>query len=257
MSVSALAVGLLLWAAPGGADVWDIQSDNDNSSGTDNELVPGSTQMHDLGTLAGPLADQDWFVLGQKPFSSYEVVVDATSGDIGYGCQLARVDAAGGLLQACQSITPGRDYSRSLRWANTTANAVNDQYIRVTSNSCATNCGADDVYHIQLYETTLAVPRFNNSGTQLTVLMLQNTGDAAVSGRIFYFAPSGALLASEPFSIAARGLLVDATYSVVPGQSGAMFIAHNGRYGWLVGKAVALEPATGFTFDTSVVPRAQ
>jgi hypothetical protein len=37
------------------------------------------------------------------------------------------------------------------------------------------------------------------------------------------------------------------------GQSGAAEIAQMGGYGALTGKAVALEPATGFTFDTSIV----
>jgi hypothetical protein len=39
------------------------------------------------------------------------------------------------------------------------------------------------------------------------------------------------------------------------GQAGSIRVAHDGRYGDLTGKAVALEPATGFTFDTPVVPR--
>jgi hypothetical protein len=255
LSVWALAVGVCLWVTPLSADVWDTQTDDDNSSSTDNELIPGSSQAHDLSTRPGPTADEDWYVVGQKPFSSYEVVVDATSGDIGYGCQLARVDAAGAVIQACQSITPGRDYSRSLRWANQGSNPVTDQYVRVKSNSCTTNCGSDDVYHIRFYETTLAVPRFNNSGTQSTILLVQNTGDAAVSGRIFYFSGAGALLTSQTFTIAARGMIVNPTATAVPGQSGSMFLAHDGRYGWLAAKAVALEPATGFTFDTPAVPR--
>jgi hypothetical protein len=205
--------------------------------------------------LPGPTADEDWYVVGQKPFSSYEAVVDATSGDIGYGCQLARVDSAGAVIQACQSTTPGRDYSRSLRWANTGSNPVNTEFVRVTSSVCTTNCGSDDVYHIRFYETTLAIPRFNNSGTQTTILLVQNTGDAAVSGRIFYFDSAGVLLTSQAFSIAPRGMIVNSTATAVPGQSGSMFLAHNGRYGWLVGKAVALEPATGFTFDTPAAAR--
>jgi hypothetical protein len=34
-----------------------------------------------------------------------------------------------------------------------------------------------------------------------------------------------------------------------------MSIAHDARYGDLTGKTVALEPATGFSFDTPLVPR--
>jgi hypothetical protein len=32
-------------------------------------------------------------------------------------------------------------------------------------------------------------------------------------------------------------------------------VAHDAPHGSLAGKAVALEPATGFTFDTEMLPR--
>jgi hypothetical protein len=38
------------------------------------------------------------------------------------------------------------------------------------------------------------------------------------------------------------------------GHSGSAQIAQLGGYAALAGKAVALEPATGFTFDTLVTP---
>src|SRR4029450_11524436 len=37
------------------------------------------------------------------------------------------------------------------------------------------------------------------------------------------------------------------------GQGGSVTIAHNARYGDLSGKTVALEPATGFSFDSPMV----
>jgi hypothetical protein len=37
--------------------------------------------------------------------------------------------------------------------------------------------------------------------------------------------------------------------------AGTITLSHDGPYGVLVGKAVALETATGFTFDTAVEPR--
>ena len=39
------------------------------------------------------------------------------------------------------------------------------------------------------------------------------------------------------------------------GQGGTVTLSHDGPYGTLMGKAVAVEPATGFTFDTSLEPR--
>src|SRR5687768_10450890 len=78
----ALSLGLALASAPVAmADVWDIQTENDNTVDTENELVHGSDQLHDLGQIGGA-ADQDWYRLSQKPFSSYEIVVDSTSGDV-------------------------------------------------------------------------------------------------------------------------------------------------------------------------------
>jgi hypothetical protein len=43
----------------------------------------------------------------------------------------------------------------------------------------------------------------------------------------------------------------------VAGASGSIIVNNDGRYGALSGKLVSLEPATGFTFDTTMVPRPQ
>jgi hypothetical protein len=58
-------------------------------------------------------------------------------------------------------------------------------------------------------------------------------------------------------SLAPRGSLAlnTATVAGVAGQSGSLTLSHDGEYGALVGKAVALEPATGFTFDSPLVTR--
>jgi hypothetical protein len=39
--------------------------------------------------------------------------------------------------------------------------------------------------------------------------------------------------------------------SGVSGQAGSVSITHNGRYGALTGKTVALESTTGFSFDAT------
>ena len=54
---------------------------------------------------------------------------------------------------------------------------------------------ADDVYRIRAYETTYSVPRFNNAGTQTTVLILQNPAAYPISGNIYFWSTSGALVA--------------------------------------------------------------
>jgi hypothetical protein len=235
------------------ADVWDIQTQNDNSNATENELVHGSDQIHDLGALAGPTADQDWFALSQKPFSSYEAVADATSGDIGPTLNVDRVDAGGAVLQASQSV--GIGYTRSLRWANLTVAEVNTEFIRVTSGGCTTDCGPDDVYRIRFAETTYSVPRFNNTSTQVTVLLLQNPTNYGITGTIYFWNPAGTLVGNQPFNLTGKQVLVLNTAGVAPGTAGAVTVAHDGRYGDLSGKTVALEPATGFSFDSPMLPR--
>jgi hypothetical protein len=236
------------------ADVWDVQTQNDNAVGTtENELVHGSDQLHDLGALPGPAADNDWYRLSQKPFSSYEIVADATSGDIGTTLGLFRTDVAGAGVQT--SVAVGVGYSRSLRWVNATSSSVDDQRVQVNSGSCTTGCGADDVYRLRAYETTYAVPRFNNSGTQVTVLLLQNPTNYPIAGTVYFWSATGAPVGTSPFNLAAKALLVLNTSTVAAGSSGALTIAHDGRYGDLSGKSVALEPATGFSFDTPALAR--
>ena len=234
------------------ADVWDVQTQNDNAVGTtENELVHGSDQLHDLGAI-GPNADQDWYRLSQKPFSSYEIVADATSGDIGTTLNVFRTNDTGAPIQT--SVPVGVGYSRSLRWVNATSASEDTQRIEVTSGSCTTNCGADDVYRLRAYETTYAVPRFNNLGSQITVLLLQNPTNYTIGGTVYFWSSTGASSGTQAFTLAPKALLVLNTASVAV-ASGAMTIAHDGRYGDLSGKSVALEPSTGFSFDTPALPR--
>jgi uncharacterized repeat protein (TIGR01451 family) len=226
--------------------------------GNQGELTHGMNIVHDLAADPGPAADVDVFLMSQKPFSSYEVVVDATSGDIGGGTALIveRIHPNG--AQILQESSPiGTGSSRTLRWANTTSGVIEGQVIRVRSGQCGTDCGTDDVYRIRAYETTYAVPRFNNSGTQITVLVLQNPTNYPISGEIYFLVPSGMQVGMEPFTLAPKATIVlnTATVPGAAGVSGAMTVAHDGRYGDLSGKTVALEPATGFSFDSALEPR--
>jgi hypothetical protein len=152
-------------------------------------------------------------------------------------------------------VTAGLNYSQSLRFMNGTASPIDNQFVRVVSSGCTTDCGPDDVYRLRAFETTQSIPRFNNSASQITVLLLQNPSGYAISGNVYFWATSGAFLGSSAFNLPAKGTLVLNTSSVVPGASGAITIANDGRYGDLAGKTVALEPATGFSFDSPMVPR--
>jgi len=240
------------------ADVWDVASDSDDTSGTDNELIHGTSQIHDLGVRPGPVADEDWYRVGQKRQTSFEVVVDSTTGDVGFNTSLLQlVTAAGALIQNSVSTTPGLDYSHSLRFVNTTASTVSDQYVRVGPANCGTACSSSDQYHIRARETTISVARFNNAGSQVTVLLLQNPTDVTISGTVFFWSTLGVLLQTQAHAIPPKALHVVNTTGFVPlqGVGGSITIAHNGPYGSLNVKSVALEPSTGFSFDSPGVYR--
>ena len=249
-----IAAPVLLMAAGGGrparADVWDQQTLNDNTAATANELVHGSDQLHDLGAGPGPAADEDWYWMSIKPYSSYEVVVDGVSGDVGPPIEVDRVMADGTLFGSAVPIGVG--FSRSMRFHNPNPFVVEDKFIRVKSGGCTTSCTPSDVYRLRFYETTTAVPRFNDAGTQVTVLILQNPTDGPIAGSAYFWNVGGTLLAFHPFTVVAHSTLVlnTATVPGLPGQSGTITVGHDGRYGDLSGKAVALEPATGFSFDS-------
>ena len=52
---------------------------------TDGELAHGYQRQHDLAALPGPVADEDFFRMLQRPHASYEVLLDGASGDLGAG----------------------------------------------------------------------------------------------------------------------------------------------------------------------------
>jgi uncharacterized repeat protein (TIGR01451 family) len=226
--------------------------------GGQGELAHGSLRWEDLAALPGPVEKEGLFRLFREPRSSYEVVVDAASGDIsgGTGVLLQRVGP--NLVTVLQdSLAVGVGFSRSLRSENASAQAIDDEAIRVRSAGCTTDCGPDDVYRIRAYETTYTIPRFNNTGGQVTMLAIQNHGDEPVAGDIWFWSPAGALLTSRILVLGPGGSLVLDTTTVpgLSGASGSITVSNDGSYGILTGKAVALETGTGFAFDTAMGPR--
>jgi hypothetical protein len=236
---------------PTGATLGDAQGvgtigDDDAPSLSSNELNHGAAQWADLAVRP------DLYRIGQKPYSSYEVAIDGTSGDI-VPVTLERLAGDNvSILQAASPVAVGD--SVSLRWENTTSLTVLNQHIRV-DGTCAAPCGPDDVYRIRALETTYSIPRFNNSGSQITVLLLQNPATYPIAGHVWFWSAAGALTGSQAFNLAARQTLVLNTATVAPGQGGAITVSHDGRYGDLTGKTVALEPSTGFSFDSPMTPR--
>jgi hypothetical protein len=249
-----LVVAGLALAVPAAADEWDNATDSDNSASTDNALFHGSVQRHDLGTQIGLVVDQDWFLMETQPFSSYEVVVDGQGGDLQLGApQVQRMSAQGTVVQNASGVeNPGAltlKFRRDLGSPQT-------EYVRVSGPACSTLCDLNDRYTIRHYDTTYTVPRFNNSGSQSTVLIVQNVTAHGCEIAPTYFRSDGVSITSL-LSLPANGQVVIPTASVtgVTGQSGSIRLAHTCGYEGLSGKAVSIEPATGFTFDTLLVPR--
>ena len=256
-----LGLGLALYAAPSPADVWDTDPGNeDDDALTDNELFHGAIQVHDIAAQGG-VVDQDWYVIRSRAFSSYEVLVFGIQGEV-WGAAppipMDRVDGTGAVLTAGTNPPGGQGSSRSVRWANNTGSQSLD-FIRVTgaASSCTTTCTTNAQYTIRMWETTAAIPRFNNTGSQMTVLLLQNPTDYAINGIVFFWNAGGTLAASQPFTLPAKGLSVMNTTSMVPGASGSITVTNDGRFGDLQGKSVSLEPSTGFSFDTPLAYRPQ
>jgi len=222
------------------------------------ELSHGFELLEDLDSATtlgeGGFVDTDSYKVSQKPFSSYEAVVDSTSGDIGPTLNLELI-ASDGTTVLDTSDPVGVGFTRSLRFMNNTAAPIDDQTVRVTSGQCTTDCGPDDVYFIRGYETTYSVPRFNNFGTQITVLLLQNPTNYTISGNIYFWDTAGNQVAAQGFTLAGKQLSVLNTAPITGPIGGAVTIAHDGRYGDLSAKTVALEPATGFSFDSPALPR--
>jgi hypothetical protein len=225
--------------------------DDDASSLSSLELTHGSRLRADLAATPGPVADQDLYRLAQGPYSSWEVVVDEVSGDVAPGLLLERLaEDNSTVLQT--GVAAGTGPARAMRWQRRAATGEVRHHVRVRSTSCTTDCGPDDSYRLRAYETTGRIPRFNNSGSQVTVLILQNATDQPILANADFWDASGALVHTEATTLGPRAvaLVNTATVSALAGTSGSITVTYDGAYGALAGKAVALEPSTGFSFDS-------
>ncbi len=257
--VYGLAASVLGSPAAHARDIWDLTG-NDGSAATRSEIAPGALQVHDMEGVGG-IADQDWFRVSQKPYSSYEVLVDGLTGGLApvpitvpgteLGVHLVR---AGGLTVPSNALGASGS-ARVLYFRNETGTPIDDEYVRVSNPLCAGACLATEQYRIRLFDTTYGVPRFNNSASQFTILFVQNTSDRVVYFNAHFFDSNGVLRGTFAQNLAPFGTVVLNTSTVpgVAGKSGSIIVNNDGRYGVLTGKAVALEPATGFSFDTPSV----
>jgi hypothetical protein len=258
-ALSLVLLGVGLCAGPVMAnDIWEGLAD-DTFNGS-NLLRHGVVQSnHDLQG-APPTPDQDWMRVVTKTRHSYEARVTGLYWDNGCApppCPLFdRVNMSGSVLTAGSVASDDANngaigLGRTVRWIATTGA---QEYLRALGDQL--QAMDTDPYDVVYYDTTLFVPRWNNTATQTTVLILQNTTNATVTGSIFFHNAGGTLLAETPVNVPQFGVQVIQTASnpALSGGSGSALIAQLGGYGALAGKAVALEPATGFTFDTAITP---
>jgi hypothetical protein len=262
--VGSLAMAVA-WGLAGvaGADVWDTGTPNDNTTATQNELVHGSSQTHDLAGQPGPNIDQDLYKIGVPPYTSWEVITDAVGADVGFGMSLVRTSSNGSTVIQASDPVSTLGFTRSLRWMNTTASPITAEFVKASPTGCGSNCTLNDVYQIRSFETTYAIPRFNSTSSQSTVLVIQNTAAYEVGGTVYFWNNAGALLHAVALAptgftkIPAKATLVlfPADFTQLQNQSGSVTIANDGRFGDLRGKAVSFEPTTGYSFDTPMTGR--
>jgi len=248
---AALALGIAAHA-----DVWDLGDDTDNAFTTDNFIAPGAEQAHDMSPQLGPLPDEDWYLAPTHSFSSYQFVVDGMTGRLDFTtASVQRLTSNGATVQE-NALPLELGGALSLNWLGPggDSNPI-PTWVRVRGAACGTACTLNDRYRARFYDTTYTVPRFNNSGTQSTVLLVNNTIDRPCSMTVYFFDASGALRNFTTENLGARELVVVPTANIVPSDSGSILVAHTCGYGGLSGKAVSVEPATGFTFDTALLPR--
>jgi uncharacterized repeat protein (TIGR01451 family) len=218
------------------------------SLGFPSEVTHGASWR---GSLPPGSPAQQSFTVLVPPHASYEVVLDEVSGDYRSGADPVALERLASdtttVLQG--GLAPGTGGSRTLRWQNTTGDAQR-QLVRVRSRGCTTDCGPDDGYRLRAYETTAALARYNTTGGQTTVVLVQNRGTGIVSGTLWFAGADGQPAGSRTFSLPPRAVFVLNVATLLPGRSGSITLTHDAGYGGLAAKAIAIEPANGTSYDT-------
>ena len=243
-----------LAAFPAAADVWDTAGDA-SAAATGNVLWhTAPAQRHDLANTGGN-PDSDWFKIFPRANRSYEVQVVNVSVSMAAGFNVTRNTQAGALVDTSVGLDP-TGATRALRWIQ--AGADTEERIAVVGTASSTSSAQ---YDILLRETTLYCPRYNNSGTQISVLILQRasteTGAGTCQATAFFYDENAAQVGTHPQTFTLNDMSAVGTSGLpgLPGTKGALHVAHTCGVGGLKGKLVALEPSTGFSFDTPCTER--
>jgi hypothetical protein len=243
-------------------DRWEGGVAGDDANDTRNTLSPGLTQEHDLDQAGGPAEDVDWAAVPTLQYHSYEARISGANVNFDWGlcppcAQFERVNSAGAVLTEDVATVnngsggPAEAYDRSVRWM--ASGSTFQEFVRVTGATLYTE-NATFGYTLRYWDSTYTVPRWNASGTQTTVFIITSLVQGTVTGNVHFFSGAGTLLHSQAITLNPNVPLVLSTAALAPlaGQSGYALVSHTAGYGGLTGKAVALEPSTGFTFDTAM-----
>jgi hypothetical protein len=248
-----LAATVVLGHASGRADDWDGW--DEDPATVHNEMVPGFDQVHE----ALP-NDQDFYVVYERPASSYEVLVDGPTSILVFNSgpgalHRTAVDGTTILTSGDSGESLASPGTRSLRWQNATTTSQKELVrFRTPPAPCGSICGT---YRIRYFVTTVAIPRFNNTGSQTTIVILQNSSALPADATLWFWNAAGGLAGQSSVTLPPNGSAAVNSSSIALGVSGSVTISHTAPYGSLAAKAVALEPTTGFTFDTPGVYRPQ
>ena len=263
-----LTIGLVASRVASAADERDPA---DNTLTLPTILNPGHPPITRSMQASGSVADVDWFRAITRAYRSYEVIVSNPTDQTWYW-SLERLDSSGtSVLQSwtgwetTNHSSGGQSWfgARHLRWQTSAFASTGDgsQTVRITGSSAFTN---PTFYTIQFRETTLFCPRFNNTGSQVSVLIVQASlnGSSSCDFSAHFISEAGSLLGTftGSFSESSGGVIGATTVISTPGvtgvagQKGAARIAHTCGLGGITAKLVALEPSTGFSFDTPCTP---
>jgi hypothetical protein len=246
------------------AIVADSYDPTDNTISNNTHLRPGHPPVvRDLVRAGAGIADVDWYAAATSIYSSYEVVLHYAQLNLA-SFNLERFDGAGTVKTqdsdpwySSTSAFASFSQVRHLRWKTTTFPGFVESFPAIKVSGDPGNVNPFP-YTLQFRETTLYCARYNNAASQVTVLLMQwsPAGDFTCDYSVHFFDAPGALLATVngTFSgISKVSPMLVLNTSTVPGvalTSGNVRIAHTCGHGGITAKTVALEPATGFSFDT-------
>jgi ELWxxDGT repeat protein len=204
------------------------------------------------GRQEGDLSTPAIVRIAPDHYASYEAVLDATGGAPAYRLQrlASQVTPPAFFVDEAQGRSP------SLRWWTGAVAPIPTGFLRVVTMDGAPGT-PQQVYRLRLYETTLRGPRFQNSGSNRTSLVLQNASDEPVTGEVAFRDEEGLVRQVLPLSLPARGTFVAALWEIpaIQGLGGSLTIAHDAPYGSLSGKTVTVDLETGLCFDHLLAAR--